>query len=1043
MPTLTAAPEPGNSPPRVLLTLDMSDVSPVPASATVSRLDPDGRTRAVRLAEPAKLTGGQWTGYDYETPFGQPVTYTAVAGSTSVAGAPVTLDVSTVWLRHPGVPSLSMPLPRQAPSTLATRRRASTRGVFRPLGRSTPLVVTEGTRQAPETALVVKTSSLDEMRRLWDLLADESVLLLTLPAGLGWGVTHEYISVGDVEESRVAGWGGYEPRVFMLPYTVVDRPAGGLQSQWTWGDVLARFASWSEVLAFYPSWQDVLTNRGTVTPAPAPEPEEPTPVGTVPLAPANVMAVQGPTDPADLYVWVTWERTDRTADAYEVLRDGAPIGTVTVSGTTWDKCAFKDATVARGAYSYSVRALTAGVRSDASPGASVQVRVNTPANVYTPASTSRADVQAAINSAASAALAAGSDVKVVQLAASTTYSIDVPLTLAASNVVLRGAGGTVLRATFTGDAANGSNAPGLLQVDGGTAAVTLSLTADVPAGSRTVPVTDASGVSVGDWLLLNQTVEGAPGTVATTTGVRMDPGAGWSDAKAFEIQQVTATTATSVTFAQPIGSDFTAARSLTASRLTGAVGCGLEKVTLEGPSTTNTNYLSGLRLFAAPRFTVADVTARLFTRAQVDMRDAPLCTFVGLTIGNQTDLANADTPGIYAVNAGRSPDMHFVACTFGSDTSSVNARSFITWNRAHRSVIRHCTFGQTKSYCVNEHGFASRRIRVENSRFTPGPDHKFAAVFVGNEDFGFAGDMLVKNNLQEGGSCFVRGRENSFGMRVLDNLVRNLVIGSVVTTPAVVEVERTWAGPDTEAALYGSVRWVIRRNQTVNCAGNAVRLAQTASTVYPFNGIRDVLIGSDNDWSGTAGTALVVPATTSGPVTVIDTFNSGITGWTSAHTLAHSTTDTHEGGGKLTVTRTFTTGFSNARVNSPVQSVKDKRAQGDTVGCWVKVPSTASGTNWVARIQIQNSAGTFQGPAEFTKVPKGLWVFVSWKPGDAILTDVNRHSIEPASASGNLTADETVTLGVDTYEQANDLRASAIVERVGADVFGSWTSETF
>lgn len=47
-----------------------------------------------------------------------------------------------------------------------------------------------------------------------------------------------------------------------------------------------------------------------------------------PLAPRHPVAVQGPTDPANLYSWVTWDRSDPAVTKYEVLRDSAVVGTV-------------------------------------------------------------------------------------------------------------------------------------------------------------------------------------------------------------------------------------------------------------------------------------------------------------------------------------------------------------------------------------------------------------------------------------------------------------------------------------------------------------------------------------------------------------------------------------------------------------------------------------------------------------------------------------------------------------------------------------------
>lgn len=260
MSSLTATPEPANVPPRVLLNLNVADLGPVPTTATIQRRDPDGRTRLVRAADPATLTAGVWQGYDYEAPFGAAVTYEATAGAAVVVSGAVTLDVQTVWLVHPGVPEISVQLLSDNVRALsfATRARPTSRSVFTPLGRTYPLVVTSGARQAPQTELVVRSLTLEQLDALVQILADESVLLLNVPPSLRWGIDHEYISVGDLTENRLGLWGSHEARDVVLPYLVVDRPAGGLQAQFTYADVLANHASYSEVYSRYASYSALL-----------------------------------------------------------------------------------------------------------------------------------------------------------------------------------------------------------------------------------------------------------------------------------------------------------------------------------------------------------------------------------------------------------------------------------------------------------------------------------------------------------------------------------------------------------------------------------------------------------------------------------------------------------------------------------------------------------------------------------------------------------------------------------------------------------------
>ena len=219
----------------------------------------------MRLTEPATLVAGVWSGYDYESPFGLAVTYTAVATSPpdTVTSSAVTLAVNDPWLRHPGVPSLSVKIlaTRFRKDSLATRSRATSRATFTPLGRSMPIVVTSGARPSPVTEIAVRTDTAGERDAVWDLMEDESILLLDIPPALGWGVTHEYVSIGDVTEARLADWGSELRRWFSLPYIVVDRPAGGLQAQFTYADVLAAHATYSQVKTRYNTYANLLANQ--------------------------------------------------------------------------------------------------------------------------------------------------------------------------------------------------------------------------------------------------------------------------------------------------------------------------------------------------------------------------------------------------------------------------------------------------------------------------------------------------------------------------------------------------------------------------------------------------------------------------------------------------------------------------------------------------------------------------------------------------------------------------------------------------------------
>lgn len=237
---------------RAIITVTWTGVTPVPAVATVQRVNEDGTVVPVRGADPAALVAGQWIGDDYEAPLDASFYYQAT--STDAPGVTLTSPLYSLssqgdtWLKHPGRPAMNMRLTiRRGPDW----EREAVQGLFPVLGRSRPVAVgmVRGSRTGD---LEVGTATETQRSALLGLLADGDTLFLSTPAG--YGVGSMYVSVGSVTEARVTGYGKAEERIFTLPLTEVDRPPGGaLAVGNTWGDVLTR----------YPSWQQALTTEGT------------------------------------------------------------------------------------------------------------------------------------------------------------------------------------------------------------------------------------------------------------------------------------------------------------------------------------------------------------------------------------------------------------------------------------------------------------------------------------------------------------------------------------------------------------------------------------------------------------------------------------------------------------------------------------------------------------------------------------------------------------------------------------------------------------
>lgn len=255
---------PEATPPRVSVTFTWGTGTEV----TLTRRDTDV-SRPVRGAEPLTVTASQAvTVVDFEAPFGVPVRYQAVgADGTSAVGETVTLDPSAwypndqdwttsrgaVWLRHLTRPTLSMPVDLVNAESPVFKQ---TRTVVDVLDRRTPIVLTDSRRKQLTSTVDIRTWSLEEAARLRELCADNTVLLLSVPAAERWGLTQWYVAVGDLTEERLwQEWAPFEGRVFHLPVEVVDRPAGGVvYPACCYATALNTLVSYLDVLAAWPNY---------------------------------------------------------------------------------------------------------------------------------------------------------------------------------------------------------------------------------------------------------------------------------------------------------------------------------------------------------------------------------------------------------------------------------------------------------------------------------------------------------------------------------------------------------------------------------------------------------------------------------------------------------------------------------------------------------------------------------------------------------------------------------------------------------------------
>lgn len=227
-------------------------VSPANGPITVRRVHPDTTEWVVRGF--GATSGGAAFAYDYEAPFGKPVTYYAFDGSTKVVGGPVTVSSSEMMLRAPGLPSLDVTLEVVAKPRVAYARPTV---VLRPLGRATGVPLSS-TRSAGEFTLAAETYSDTAASALLACVTQAATCLLVLP-----GVRNDwqYVAVTDVVEDPfaavlrsvdgdVGSWAQWT-----LTCAVVDPPVGGV-----FGDPTA---SYQRLLDTYPTYQALLTAKGT------------------------------------------------------------------------------------------------------------------------------------------------------------------------------------------------------------------------------------------------------------------------------------------------------------------------------------------------------------------------------------------------------------------------------------------------------------------------------------------------------------------------------------------------------------------------------------------------------------------------------------------------------------------------------------------------------------------------------------------------------------------------------------------------------------
>lgn len=233
VPALIASvtPEPDDLHGSIPLTILWDSTSPAWLTIDVEATYDDGATWvAVRGATHLSVNGTTAHVTDYEAPNDTPVRYrsraTRISAGVRVTGNWVESAVTSwhlvgddVFIKDPDHPERNMRLClSQLPQPFFDRAV----GVFRPLGASFPVVVSD-VLQAPTFTVSIVTSTGPEADALL-LLVQSPVVLFQSPP-LAWGWRSIYVALGAVQQSRTRPTSVTATRLWDVAMTVVARPA--------------------------------------------------------------------------------------------------------------------------------------------------------------------------------------------------------------------------------------------------------------------------------------------------------------------------------------------------------------------------------------------------------------------------------------------------------------------------------------------------------------------------------------------------------------------------------------------------------------------------------------------------------------------------------------------------------------------------------------------------------------------------------------------------------------------------------------------------
>ena len=602
------------------------------------------------------------------------------------------------------------------------------------------------------------------------------------------------------------------------------------------------------------------------------------------IPPRHVVSVQGPTDPAHLYVWITWDFSDPAAVGYEILRDGKSIATVDArQGGRWAGCAWQDKTVeASKTYSYQVGALFPD-HSKSEPSAACRISVRSDSSlgrIYPVDDYPGTDLEKS-----QAAIAAARKTGGVVRFGPRTYTFDKPLLISrTNNVVLRGAGPdrTILQPGFAGDSDPCGQGGALITFRGNNSdKPDCKLAEPVEPGSRKAHFSSTTGLKPGQVIFFKENARGNPRTFQKDNVIH-NPATGRDESGRVDSNPIVSVDGGIVTFKYPWSHSFPVTSVVRRLGEPGS-GNGIELLTVQGLGATDETYYTLVDLDSQVNFHCADVTGRWANRHYLSAGSSHGVQVVGFR-GEQGGAANWTT-GIckYKISIHSTSNFIFVAGVLGEPENDLN-QSFVTIQQSQRALVRHSRFYGSRTYALNEHGGGSRGYLFENNLIQTGSTARFGGVLLGNDSWGYAGPGIIRNNLFVNNRRDLYSTENSYGVRFLDNISRGNT-ECVVQCYGWAETRDATFSPIGNPDLYGSLQMTVRGNVIEQAKGDGIILGGlhngVSSPFYgwqnkePFLGVKDVLI--DNNRFDVKGEAIKIFGTPDQSKRISITNNTGTT----------------------------------------------------------------------------------------------------------------------------------------------------------------------